>query len=174
MLCCWYILNTLFMGFFLVFLFCWVLWLWVCFLFYVLLCTLEKDLSILRDRGYGTASELCVLCKAAEINPCLSLSVEPDKSVWEDFFIQWEENTNLHIMHCLLFIFLLPERQSVLAQTAKMNLWEINFGAVVLDKWCLIQSHFISSRFAFIFKPCDYRWNWEKVKAALIPVCVLL
>lgn len=55
-----------------------------------------------------------------------------------------------------------------------MNLWEIDFETVVLGKQCLIQTHLISSSFAFIFKPRDYRWKWEKVNTTLIPVCAPL
>lgn len=116
----------------------------------------------------GTALGLCVLCKAAQISPWLSLLV------WEGFVTQWEENTNFHIMPWLLFIFLLPKWRSMLALAVKMNLWEINFEAVVLGKQCLIQTCLISSSFAFVFKPCDYRWKWEKVNPAPVPVCVLL
>lgn len=77
-------------------------------------------------------------------------------------------------MHWLLFISLLPKQQSTLAQAAKMNLWEINFEAIVLGKQSLIQTHLISSSFAFIFKPCDCRWKWQKVNATLISVCAPL
>lgn len=61
MLCCWYILNTLFMGFFLVFLFCWVLWLWICFFLCAALHSREGLVHLKGQRLWNSLRVVCAL-----------------------------------------------------------------------------------------------------------------